>query len=294
MPKKRPLVISTWSHGLAANEEAWRYLANGKDALSAVEEGVKIPEADPEVTSVGYGGLPDESGRVSLDACIMDHEGNCGSVSFLEHIKHPISVARRVMELTPHVMLSGVGALEFAMKQGFKREELLTEKALRAFEEWQLKRDQQNEKMGIDDDNHDTIGMLAIDENGKIAGACTTSGLAWKMHGRVGDSPIIGAGLFVDGKVGGATATGRGESVIKIAGSAVIVEMMRMGKHPQEACELAIKRIAEQQKDHKSFQVGFLAVNVQGEYGAYSIKDGFEYALNNSGENQLLKSAHLI
>lgn len=291
--KKLPMVISTWDHGLAANEEAWRYLSNGKDVLSAVEEGVKIPEADPEVTSVGYGGYPDELGRVTLDACIMDWKGNCGAVSFLEHIKHPISVARRVMEETPHIMLSGKGALEFAVSKGFKKEILTTDKSMEAYEVWKRNKSLP-ESSPNSPDNHDTIGMLAIDESGKIAGACTTSGLAWKMHGRVGDSPIIGAGLFIDGKVGGATATGKGEAVIKIAGSAIIVELMRNGKHPQEACEIAIRRIAEKQEDHKNFQVGFLAVNLNGEYGAYSLQKGFEFALNNTGENQLLQSGHFL
>lgn len=293
IPKKLPVVISTWQHGMAANDEAWRYLSNGKDVLSAVEEGVKIPEADPEVTSVGFGGYPDELGKVSLDACIMDWNGNCGAVSFLEHIKHPISVARRVMEDTPHVMLSGHGALEFAVSKGFKKEILTTEKSIEAYEIWK-KNKSLPENSPNDSINHDTIGMLAIDENGKIAGACTTSGLAWKMHGRVGDSPIIGAGLFIDGKVGGATATGKGEAVIKIAGSAIIVELMRMGKHPQEACEIAVKRIAEKQADHKNFQVGFLAVNLSGEYGAYSLQKGFEFALNNTGKNQLLQAGHFL
>jgi isoaspartyl peptidase/L-asparaginase-like protein (Ntn-hydrolase superfamily) len=289
-----PIVISTWRHGKAANKEAWQHLINGKSALDSVEAGVRIPEGDPNVTSVGYGGYPDETGRVTLDACIMDHKGNCGSVSYLENIKHPISVARKVMEKTKHIMLSGKGALDFALKQGFQEENLLTNKAKQAFEKWKSSNSKKQTQEKVDMHNHDTIGMLAIDDDGQIAGACTTSGLAWKLNGRVGDSPIIGAGLFVDGKVGAATATGKGESVIKIAGTAIIVELMRQGKHPQEACEEAIKRIASKQEDYKSFQVGFLAMNLKGQYGAYSIQDGFQYALNTNKGNEFITSGHLL
>ena len=287
---KFPLVISTWSHGMAANEGAWELLSKGKTSLDAVEAGVMVSEADPRVSSVGYGGLPDASGKVSLDACIMDHYGNCGSVSFLENILHPISVARKVMQKTPHVMLCGEGAFIFALENGFEKFDLLTNEAKAAYEKWL----EEESGKKIDKDNHDTIGMLAIDEDGEMAGACTTSGLAWKIHGRVGDSPIIGAGLFVDGEVGAATATGKGESVIKIAGTAVIVELMRQGKSPQEACETAIKRIIAKQKDHRNFQVGFLAVNRLGETGAYALQKGFQYALYRDGKNELIDSDYYL
>lgn len=283
-----PLVISTWRHGLPANEAAWKILSSGGNALDAAEAGVRVPEADPEVTSVGYGGLPDESGRVSLDACIMDWRGNCGAVSFLETIMHPISVARLVMEKTHHVMLSGSGALEFALKNGFAQQDLLTPKSKALYEEWLRK------KSGLPEENHDTIGLLAIDEDGQLAGACTTSGLAWKMRGRVGDSPIIGAGLFVDGGIGAATATGKGEAVIKIAGSAIIVELMRSGMSPQSACEEAVKRIVKKQPDHATFQVGFLAINTAGEYGAFSLQKGFQYAVANSTGNVLADAPHQL
>lgn len=274
----QPVVISTWNHGLPANNTAWELLTNKENALDAVEKGVNVPERDPAVTSVGYGGLPDRDGNVTLDACIMDHQGNCGSVAFLQHIKTPISVARKVMEESPHIMLVGKGALDFALSQGFEKEDMLTEQAKLRWEEWK-KNAEYNPIINIE--NHDTIGMLALDEQGQLAGACTTSGLAWKMHGRVGDSPMIGAGLFVDGEVGAATATGKGEAVIKIAGTALIVELMRQGRSPQEACEEAIRRIIEKQPDHKNFQVGFLALNKKGQTGAFSLHNGFNYALHN-------------
>lgn len=282
-----PIVISTWKHGIAANEVAWEVLSNKGSALDAVEMGVRVSEADPEVTSVGYGGLPDRDGHVTLDACIIDHNGNCGSVAFLEHIMHPISVARAVMEKTPHVMLVGKGALDFALSQGFKKVNLLTPEAKLRWEEWMRSENFHPEPLP---EIHDTIGMLAIDSDGNISGACTTSGLAWKYHGRVGDSPIIGAGLFVDNEIGGACATGRGEAVIKIAGTHLIVELMRQGRTPVQACYEAIERIVSKQKDYDTFQVGFLALNKKGEFGAYSLAEGFEYAVRNNSINELRKS----
>ena len=203
-----PIVISTWNHGIAANKVAMDIIKNGGNALDAVEAGVRVTESDPEMMSVGYGGLPDRDGHVTLDACIMDHTGNCGAVSYLQHIKNPISVARKVMEETPHVMLSGKGALDFALDKGFKMENLLTEKAENLWKEWLLT---SQYKPIVNIENHDTIGLLAIDEKGNISGACTTSGMAWKLHGRVESSPIIGAGMYVDNEVGGACATGVGE-----------------------------------------------------------------------------------
>jgi len=283
---KKPVVISTWKHGIAANEAAWEVLSKKGRALDAVEKGVNVSELDPEVTGVGYGGFPDREGNVTLDACIMDEQGNCGSVGFLKEIKTPISVARKVMENTPHIMLTGTGAQEFALAQGFKKETLLTKKAEKAWKEW-LKKSEYKPMM-IDENNHDTIGMVALDMQGDISGACTTSGLAWKYHGRVGDSPIIGAGMYADNEAGAACATGKGEAVIKIAGSFLIVELMRNGKSPQEACELAMERIVHKQPDHKEFQVGFLALNKAGEIGAYSLKKGFQYALYRDDRNELI------
>lgn len=285
-----PIVISTWNHGIAANEAAMEVIENGGRALDAVETGVRVPESDPEMMSVGYGGLPDRDGHVTLDACIMDETGNCGSVSYLQHIKNPISVARKVMEDTPHVMLSGKGAFDFAIEKGFKKEELLTEKAKKRWEEW-LETSQYKPIINIE--NHDTIGLLAIDQNGDISGACTTSGLAWKLHGRVGDSPIIGAGMYVDNEVGGACATGVGEMVMKTLGSFLIVELMRQGMNPQEACEEAVKRIVAKQ-EYKDMQVGYLAIDKEGNYGAYAIHPGFNYALHLDGENKMHDAASYL
>lgn len=289
---QKPLAISTWQHGLAANEAAWEILQKkeGK-AIDAVEAGVRIPEADPEVTSVGYGGLPDRDGKVTLDACIMDHTGNCGAVTFLEHIKHPISVARKVMDETPHVMLSGKGALRFAEEKGFQKENLLTEKSKADWQKW-LK-EAKYKPWIYDNDRHDTIGMLALDQNGDLSGACTTSGLAYKMHGRVGDSPIIGAGLYVDNEVGAATATGVGELVMKTVGSFLIVELMRQGMSPQEACEEGIKRIAKK-IDITDMQVGYLAIDKNGNYGAYALRQWFGYAVHDRKRNEMEQAKFLV
>lgn len=277
-----PMVISTWTQP-KAHQAAQAVLDRNGRALDIVEAGVRVPEADPADTSVGYGGLPDRDGRVTLDACIMDERGNAGSVTFLEHIMHPISVARAVMEKTPHVMLSGDGALTFALAQGFKKENLLTKESEAKWREW-LKTAQYKPVINIE--RHDTIGMLAIDGQGNLSGACTTSGLAYKMHGRVGDSPILGAGLFVDNEIGGACATGLGELVMRTCGSFLVVELMRQGRTPQQACEEAALRIVKKQ-DYKDVQVGFLAVNKQGEYGAYSIQPGFTYTLSQKGKTSV-------
>lgn len=285
----KPVVISTWDFGKAANTEAWRVLLEGGRALDAVEKGVQVPEADPLITTVGYGGAPDRDGHVTLDSCIMDEFANCGSVAGLEHIMHPVSVARRVMEKTPHVMLIGDGALQFALANGFKKENLLTAESKKAWKEW-LKKAEYKPVANIE--NHDTIGMLAVDSNSNLSGACTTSGMAYKMRGRVGDSPIIGAGLFVDNEIGAATSTGVGEEVIRICGSHLVVELMRQGNSPQQACEIAVKRIVKNQpKKSKEMQVGFLAVNKNGEYGAFALQKGFTFAVYSSEiANQLFES----
>ena len=281
-----PIVISTWNHGIAANHAAMEIISKGGRALDAVEMGVRVTESDPEMMSVGYGGLPDRDGFVTLDACIMDETGNCGSVSFLQDIKNPISVARKVMEETPHVMLSGRGAFDFAIEKGFKKEDLLTEKSKKKWHKWLITSKYESI---ANIENHDTIGLLAIDQNGDISGACSTSGMAWKLHGRVGDSPIIGAGMYVDNEVGGACATGVGELVMKTLGTFLIVELMRQGMNPQEACEEAVKRIIA--KEHyKDMQVGYLAIDKKGNYGAFSINPGFNFALYVDQENKLYKA----
>jgi len=285
----KPIVLSTWNFGLQANEAAWKILSNGGKALDAVEAGAKVPEGDPKETSVGLGGLPDRDGHVTLDACIMDELGRCGSVAFLEHIVHPISVARMVMEKTPHVMLVGEGALQFALENGFKKQNLLTKGSEKTWREWTKKA---TYKPIVNVENHDTIGIIALDSNGDLSGACTTSGLAFKMRGRVGDSPIIGAGLYVDNEIGAATATGVGEEVIRIVGCHLVVELMRQGNSPEQACKLAVERILKKNPAKaKEVQVGFLALNRNGEYGAYCLQKGFNYAKYDNTGNTLIDSA---
>ncbi len=287
----KPIVLSTWNFGIQANEEAWKILSVGGKALDAVEAGARVPEGDPKETSVGLGGLPDRDGRVTLDACIMDELGNIGSVACLEHIVHPVSVARKVMEKTPHVMLVGEGALQFALANGFKKENLLTRESEKAWKEW-LKEKKYKPIANIE--NHDTIGIVALDALGNLSGACTTSGMAYKMRGRVGDSPIIGAGLYVDNEIGASTSTGVGEEVIRIVGCHLVVELMRQGNSPEQACKLAVERIIRKSPDKaKTIQVGFLALNKNGEYGAYCLQKGFTYAVHDSSANKLFDASSI-
>lgn len=307
--KGKPIVVSTWDFGVAANKAAWEVLQKGGRALDAVEAGVHVPEADPKNTTVGYGGAPDRDGRVTLDACIMDEFGNCGSVAALEHIMHPISVARKVMEKTPHVMLVGDGALQFALENGFKKENLLTPESEKAWKEW-LKKAEYKPVINIENQsyegkgtsafnplqlpgnvyNHDTIGMVALDAEGNLSGACTTSGMAYKLHGRIGDSPIIGAGLYVDNEVGAATATGVGEEVIRVVGSFLVVELMRQGYSPEAACKEAVLRIVKKKPEKaKEIQIGFLALNKKGEHGAFCLQPGFSYAVKNADTEKIIK-----
>lgn len=280
-----PVVISTWNFGIQANEAAWKILSAGGRALDAIEAGARVPEADPTNTTVGYGGAPDREGKVTLDACIMDEKGGCGSVVFLEDIMHPISVARMVMEKTPHVMLAGEGARQFALQNGFEAINLLTPESEKAYQEW-LKTSRYQPIINVE--NHDTIGILALDANQNLSGGCTTSGMAYKMRGRIGDSPIIGAGLYVDNEVGAATATGVGEEVIRVVGSHLVVELMRQGLSPEAACKEAVTRIVKKNPGKsKEIQVGFLAMNKQGEFGAYCLQPGFSFAVNNAAGNNL-------
>ncbi|KAB7772307.1 N(4)-(beta-N-acetylglucosaminyl)-L-asparaginase [Xanthomonas maliensis] len=300
LPAGAPRVISTWDFGVAANQAAWKILAAGGNALDAVEAGARVPEADPHNPTVGLGGYPDRDGRVTLDACIMDHLGNCGAVASLEDVVHAVSVARAVMEKTPHVMLVGDGARQFALAQGFPKTKLLTPDAEAAWKQW-LKTSHYAPEANIENrawrdsklpggkDNHDTIGILALDAHGNLSGACTTSGMAWKMHGRVGDSPIIGAGLYVDNAVGGATSTGVGEEVIRNVGSFAVVEMMRQGKSPAEACREVVMRLIHRKPElTRTLQVGFLAMNKRGEVGAFAIQKGFSYAVCDAQRQDLL------
>lgn len=292
-------VVSTWDFGIAANHAAWAILSKGGHSLDAVEAGARVPESDIKNHSVGKGGYPDRDGHVTLDSSIMDADANCGAVACLEDIEHAVSVARRVMEKTPHVLLVGDGARQFALQQGFKKTNLLTPAANEAWHEWlktshyqpRANSEVRDYGKGVPGDrhNHDTIGILALDAHGKLAGACTTSGMAWKLPGRVGDSPIIGAGLYVDGEVGAATSTGVGEEVIRNAGSFLVVELMRQGRTPQEACKEAVLRVMRKhQSTADDIQVAFLAMNKDGEVGAWAIQKGFSYAVCDARDQSAL------
>ncbi|MBS1947129.1 MAG: N(4)-(beta-N-acetylglucosaminyl)-L-asparaginase [Bacteroidetes bacterium] len=305
LTQDNPIVISTWDAGLEANKAAWKILGSGGRALDAVESGVMVTEASRNCC-VGLWANPDRDGFVTLDASIMDENFNCGSVAFLERIKHPISVARRVMEKTPHVLLVGAGAQEFAVAEGFPLEpQKLSDDAEKNYKEW-LKKSEYKPVINIENSksnayhapkkingewNHDTIGMVAMDTKGNLSGSCTTSGMAFKMRGRVGDSPIIGAGLFVDNEVGAATSTGQGEDVIRICGTHTVVEFMRQGLSPEQACKKAVERVIRAKGSAaKEIQVAFLALNKKGETGAYAIQKGFSYALRNNKEEKLVVS----
>lgn len=285
--KNSPIVIATWDVK-NATKKAWEVLKDGGSSLDAIEQGCMVEEANENNQSVGKGGLPDRDGNVTLDACIMNPEGNCGSVVFLKNITHAISVARKIMEDTPHVMLAGEGAEKFAYSLGYPKENLLTEKSRASWLEWKKT---SKYKPIINIENHDTIGMLAIDNNGDISGGCTTSGLAYKMSGRVGDSPIIGSGLFIDNEVGGAVATGLGEEVVKTVGSFLVVELMKKGNSPQRACEEAIKRIvSKKNSNYKDFQVAYIAINKKGETGSFSIHKDFSMTEYRNDTNQNYES----
>jgi N4-(beta-N-acetylglucosaminyl)-L-asparaginase len=286
-------VVSTWDFGVGANATAWPVLAGGGSALDAVEAGARWAEADLCNSTVGHCGYPDRDGVLALDASIMDGDGRCGAVAAIEDIEHPVSVARKVMEATPHVLLVGEGAQQFAIAQGFAKRPLLTDAARRAWQEWlrssEYKPKVNAERAGMpgkvpgNQQNHDTLGILAIDRAGRLAGACTTSGMAWKLHGRVGDSPIVGAGLYVDNEVGAATASGVGEEMIRNAASFLVVELMRQGHSPGDACREAIARVVRKRPEaSRSLQVCFLAMNRSGEVGACALQKGFVYAVQDA------------
>ena len=287
--KNNPVICSTWNFGLPANELAWKVLDNGGKAMDAAEAGARHAESDQENSSVGFGGLPDEKGNVTLDACVMDSTGNAGSVAFLQNIKHPVSVARKVMEETKHVMLVGEGARQFAVSNGFEEINLLTEESEKNWKKWLKERREMTPH-----ETHDTLSVLVQDKIGDLAGACTTSGWAYKMHGRVGDSPIIGAGLFVDNEIGCAAATGLGEEVIKTTGSFLVVELMRQGYDPTKACEEALNRVIKAHNGNPDFQIGYIALRKDGEIGSACLKWSFEYALARGGENKLHKIKGLL
>ena len=289
-PPRGARVVSTWDFGVGANRAAWGVLGEGGSALDAVEAGARWAEADLCNSTVGRCGNPDRDGVLTLDASIMAGDGRCGAVAALEDIAHPVTVARRVMERTPHVMLVGEGAQQFAVAQGFEKEPLLTDEARKAWREW-LETSEYRPEINAerrqrpgDSSNHDTLGILALGADGKLAGACTTSGMAWKLHGRVGDSPIIGAGLYVDDEVGAATASGFGEEMIRNAASFLVVELMRQGRSPADACREAIERVVHKRPEaSRTLQVCFLALNKHGEVGAFALHKGFVYAVQDGG-----------
>ena len=280
-------VVSTWDFGVGANAAAWHVLARDGSALDAVEAGARWAEGDLCNSTVGHCGYPDRDGVLTLDASIMRGDGGCGAVAALEDIDHPVSVARAVMEHTPHVMLVGEGAQQFAVSQGFPKKPLLTNDARAAWRKW-LATANYKPQMNVernrtpgDQHDHDTLGIVALDAHGTLAGACTTSGIAWKIHGRVADSAIIGAGLYVDNEVGAATASGVGEEMIRNSASFLVVELMRQGRTPTEACREAIQRVVHKRPAaSKTVQVCFLAINRQGEVGAFALHPGFVYAVH--------------
>lgn len=296
------IMVSTWDFGAAANAAGMAARAGGGSALDMVEAGGRVAEADESNSSVGLGGLPDRDGRVTLDACVMTWAGDIGAVCALEDVVHAVSVARAVMEKTPHAMLVGAGARAFAVEQGFPTQNLLTPRAEAAWREWLKTADyaprinSENIDWNGGAANHDTIGLLAVDTANRMAGACTTSGMAFKMRGRVGDSPIIGAGLYVDDEVGGATATGVGEDVVRVAGAHAVVEAMRAGLDPTAACRRVIERLARLRGARVAHsQVALLALDKQGRAGGFALQPGFTYAVTDaSGQTRIERAGALF
>lgn len=312
VPVVKPVMISTWEEGKKVNGAAWKILSRKGKAIDAIEAGAVFVE-DKTSCCVGLGGNPDRDGIVTLDACIMDDKANCGAVAGLERIKHPLSVARKLMNTTPHVLLVGNGAQQFALKNGFVLESKeLSEDAQKEYEKWLKKseykpiinienlpagqQDKDNAlaipmKLDNGDFNHDTMGMIAMDAAGNLSGGVTTSGMAFKIHGRVGDSAVIGAGLFVDNEIGAATSSGVGEEVIRTCGTHTVVEYMRRGYSPEMACKKTVERIIKNDPvKAKTLQVGFVAINKKGVYGAYALQEGFEYAVKSNTEDRVYKS----
>ena len=280
-------VIATYPSGVPAGEVALEILQAGGSALDAVERGVMVAEANPEDTSVGYGGYPNADGVVQLDAAIMNGTNlDAGSVAGVRGILHPTAVARRVMEDTPHVLLVGEGAERFAHQHGFEEQDLLTPGARQAWEEWRASGESR-------DPGHDTMGMVAIARDGTMAAACTTSGIAWKLPGRVGDSPLIGHGLYCDDEAGGAAATGIGEEIIKVCGSYQVVEFMRQGLEPVEAIRRVLERIVRRNPANREEFIGFVALRADGEVGYLSTTPGFQAAVSAGSRMDLRDSEQL-
>lgn len=286
----RPLFVSTWAFGKPANDRALQVAQKGGSTLDAIEQGIWVAEEDADNASVGLGGAPNAAGVVQLDACILWGPGHkAGSVAALEGFLHPISVARRVMEKTRHVMLAGDGARDFALEQGFRTVELLTEQRRTEWREWHEKQAAQRRERPAD--NHDTITLLALDRDGNLGGGCSTSGLAYKLPGRVGDSPILGGGLYVDNEVGAAGATGIGENIMRYCGSFLVVEYMRQGASPEEACLETIRRIARQEPEGADLSIHFVALDKQGRYGAAGTSQSFPYSVTTVDRSEVLAGA---
>lgn len=287
-----PMIASTWIHGLEANRAGWKVLEAGGSAIDAAIAGAMITESDISNRSVGIGGRPDRSGHVTLDACVMDGHGKSGAVGFLEGIAHPVAVAKAVMDNTPHAMLVGAGAKQFALDYGFKTIKTPIPEVQKDYLKWKKENKALFDRPKINHENHDTIGLIARDSKGLFGGACTTSGWAYKMPGRLGDSPIIGAGLFVDNEVGAATATGLGEAIIRVSGSSMVVELMRNGMTPVEACKEVVDRIIRKNPNLTDLQCGFLAMDKKGNVGGYSVFNGFNFALKTKERDEMVDAEY--
>lgn len=287
--------LSTWVHGKPANERASEIFNGGGSLMDAVEHGINVPENDPKVTSVGYGGLPNEAGEVELDAAIMDGtKHRAGAVANIHNIKNPISVARLVLEKTKHTTLAGEGAFRFALKMGFHPEQLLTPESLKKWMDW--KADPKRQVFWTNPtEDHDTIGMVATDGKGHVISGCSTSGLAWKIPGRVGDSPLVGCGVYADDNVGAASATGDGDLMTNYCTSVSIVHNMARGASPQQACEELLRHMATTDPRNQTADVCVIALNIKGEVGAASMRSGYrlKYALWRDGKSQLLDAIAL-
>ena len=305
----QPIILATWTFGQIAVRAGWPHLAPGAGgSLEAVEQGCRAVEADPEVMTVGYGGYPDCDGEVAVDAAIMRSPAECGAVGGVKRFMHPVSIARLVMTETPHVMLVGPGAEAFARRQGMQPTELLTEAAREAWEKWrreqpgtetswcaagQEPRRAEGEPLH-GEPTHDTVGVLAIDSAGAMAGACSTSGLAFKLPGRVGDSPIIGHGLYVDPWHGAAVATGVGELVMSVCGTFLAVEEMRRGASPAEAAMAVMWRIAESRPLKEKDQAGIITLAPSGEWSSAALRPDFRVAVRTAERDELLDCGRVL
>lgn len=332
MAPQRPIILSTWSFGRAANAAAWPILAGGGSALDAVQRACIAVEDDPTIDSVGRGGLPDASGRVSLDGCVMLSPRHCAGVCFVRRFNHPVSIARCVMEQTHHVLLAGEGADAFAAARGFTPEDLLTDEAREVWRKWRddpalLKgeryrgwlpprnveelrgidplvgcsgsNDDEQQRIAADESmphnrSHDTIGVLAIDAAGAMAGACSTSGMAFKVPGRVGDSPIIGHGLYVDPAAGAAVATGTGELLMRTCGCFLAVELMRQGACPADAARAVVARIVETCDIVDDHQVGLITLKPDGTWASAALRSGFRVASRATDREELAPAGHVM